>query len=481
MRPRAEPKDLSHSRTYGDELPVGSELLRGQYRIERFLNSGGFGITYLARNSLDRIVVIKECFPGFFCCRSGTEVRVRSDAHAKDYQTLLDLFRTEARSLAMLEHPNIVRVHEVFSDNNTAYMALDFVEGRDLHALIAEDGHQMSAAEIRDLLMSLLTAIAHVHARGILHRDISPDNILIERNGNPVLIDFGAARAEAARGPRGASALQAVKDGYSPHEFYSRRRTHSAASDLYALAATFHFVITGEAPPPSQDRLAAIAEHMPDPYEKLEGRVARFDRPFLAALDRSLQVLSRDRMQSAQEWLLQIDDKSRYSEALQTARADARIDQLVSQLVMETNVELARSLEEERRQQAEEAQRSAQEAERKRIEDEKRKRALDEEERLEAEAAAKAAPGTLSGWAEEYGKSRAVPLAAAVVPALPPEIDYYTIVSRKSKEKADMHDRPRREILEMPRVARSVVEKAFASLNPVFTDETPQIAGRADQ
>ncbi|MFD0981244.1 serine/threonine-protein kinase [Tropicimonas aquimaris] len=457
MRSGTEPKDQSHGRTYGDELPVGSELLRGQYRIERFLNSGGFGITYLARNSLDRIVVIKECFPGFFCCRSGNEVRVRSDAHAKDYQTLIDLFRTEARSLAMLEHPNIVRVHEVFSDNNTAYMALDFVEGRDLHTLIAEDGEQMGATEVRDLLMSLLTAVAHVHARGILHRDISPDNILIERNGNPVLIDFGAARAEAARGPRGASALQAVKDGYSPHEFYSRSRTHSAASDLYGLAATFHFVITGEAPPPSQDRLAAIAEHMPDPYRRLEGRVARFDRPFLAAIDRSLQVLSRDRMQSAQEWLLQIDDQSRYSEALATARADARIDHLVSQLVAQTNVELEKSLAEERERESEEARLRDEEAERKRIKDERRRLELEEQERRDAEEAAARRPGSLSEWEEDYERGR-VPMASAEVPALRPEIDYYTIVSRKSKDRTeDPEEKLRTEAAEAPRSRKSLL------------------------
>ena len=96
---------------YGDELPKGTELLRGQYRIARFLNSGGFGITYLARDSLDRIVVIKECFPSTMCCRQRQDVRVRSQSHEKEYNAIVKLFGQEARALAKLDHPNIVRVH----------------------------------------------------------------------------------------------------------------------------------------------------------------------------------------------------------------------------------------------------------------------------------------------------------------------------------------------------------------------------------
>ena len=127
--------DLSH----GEELPPGTPLLLGQYVIEKFLNSGGFGITYLAKDSLDRTVVIKECFPTAFCGRKNGLVGSRNRAHIQLYKTIVSQFIEEARKLARLSHPNIVGVHQVFEDNNTAYMALDFVEGPDLLEVIESD------------------------------------------------------------------------------------------------------------------------------------------------------------------------------------------------------------------------------------------------------------------------------------------------------------------------------------------------------
>ena len=119
-----------------DELKPGTKLMHGQYVIESFLNAGGFGITYLARDSLDRKVVIKECFPGAFCRRSRAVVQARSRAHQNELKSIVRLFVQEARSLAKLDHPNIVGVHQVFEDNDTAYMALDFVSGRDMLDII---------------------------------------------------------------------------------------------------------------------------------------------------------------------------------------------------------------------------------------------------------------------------------------------------------------------------------------------------------
>ena len=120
MSPDAQMSGAEPEEAYGDELRKGTELLRGQYRIARFLNSGGFGITYLARDSLDRVVVIKECFPASMCCRQGNDVRTRSKSHEKDFDKIVKLFGQEARALAKLEHPNIVGDHQVFEDNNTA-------------------------------------------------------------------------------------------------------------------------------------------------------------------------------------------------------------------------------------------------------------------------------------------------------------------------------------------------------------------------
>ncbi|WP_322890436.1 MULTISPECIES: protein kinase domain-containing protein [unclassified Yoonia] len=293
--------------SFVDELKPGTKLMHGQYTIESFLNAGGFGITYLARDSLDRKIVIKECFPGAFCRRSRYVVQARSRAHQNELKSIVRLFVQEARSLAKLSHPNIVGVHQVFEDNDTAYMALDFVEGRDLLDTIEDPNHDLTPVKIKAILKDVLGAVGFIHEQGILHRDISPDNILISTDMRPVLIDFGAAREEATKQSRVLSALRVVKDGYSPQEFYIAGSEQGPSSDLYALAATFYHLISKDVPPNSQARLAAIASGDPDPYVKLVGRITGYDEPFLAAMDKALEVLPKDRLQSAKAWLDMMD------------------------------------------------------------------------------------------------------------------------------------------------------------------------------
>ena len=289
---------------FADELKPGTELLHGQYTIEEFLNSGGFGITYLAKDSLDRRVVIKECFPGSLCRRSEARVGARSRAHQAEFKSVIKLFVQEAKSMAKLKHPNIVGVHQVFEDNDTAYMALDYVDGFDLLETLEEGGERLPPEEITQILRKILGAVEYLHGQNILHRDISPDNILVnKKNSEPLLIDFGAAREEVSKASRVLSALRVVKDGYSPQEFYVNGSKQGPSSDLYALAATFYHLIVGEMPPDSQTRLAALAAEEDDPYVPLEGRIEGYDAPFLAAIDKALKVLPKDRIQSAKEWM----------------------------------------------------------------------------------------------------------------------------------------------------------------------------------
>ncbi|MFQ1701040.1 serine/threonine protein kinase [Loktanella agnita] len=305
---KAQIKDNADDKDgFVDELKPGTKLMHGQYTIESFLNAGGFGITYLAKDSLDRKIVIKECFPGAFCRRSRYVVQARSRAHQNELKSIVRLFVQEARSLAKLDHPNIVGVHQVFEDNDTAYMALDFVEGRDLLDTIEDPNHGLVPAQIRTILKEVLSAVGFIHDQGILHRDISPDNILINQDFHPVLIDFGAAREEATKQSRVLSALRVVKDGYSPQEFYIAGSEQSPSSDLYALGATFFHLIDGDVPPNSQARLAAIASGDKDPYNPLAGRFPEYDDNFLAAIDKSLAVLPKDRLQSARAWLDAMD------------------------------------------------------------------------------------------------------------------------------------------------------------------------------
>jgi len=346
-----EPQD-----TYSEELKPRTQLLHGQYTIERFLNSGGFALTYLARDSLERMVVIKECFPESLCTRRGGIVQPRARAHEKDYRSIVRMFTHEAHRLAKLRHPNIVGVHQVFEDNNTAYMVLDHVDGPDLLDLIQSGQNRLEPRQVKDILMRLLNAVSCIHEHSLLHRDISPDNILLDRRGNPILIDFGAARERATRASRVLSSLQVVKDGYSPQEFYITGATHAPSGDLYALAATFYHLITGAAPPSSQLRLAAVAANEPDPLKSLAGRFPEYEPDFLMAIERALSIAPGERPQSAQEWLLDIDAGKRRSAAIARALRDENMERTISELVRATNMAVAEAIREDELRRKAEAQ-----------------------------------------------------------------------------------------------------------------------------
>lgn len=308
-RPELIDEGIAIGADVSDDLPSGTQLLHGQYTIVDFLNAGGFGITYRAKDSLDRKVVIKECFPGAFCRRSRYIVQARSRAHQNEFAGIVRLFVEEARSLSKLVHPNIVGVHQVFEENDTAYMALDFVEGRDLLEILEDPETDLPPALIVSILRDMLAAIGFVHSEGMLHRDISPDNILVGDDLKPVLIDFGAARQQAKSQGKIMSALRVVKDGYSPQEFYITGAEQGPFSDLYALGASFYHLITNEVPPDSQRRLTAIATGDADPYVPLAGRFDDYEAQVLTSIDRALAILPKDRCQTAEEWLADMDAK----------------------------------------------------------------------------------------------------------------------------------------------------------------------------
>ncbi|TMV05586.1 serine/threonine protein kinase [Ruegeria sediminis] len=302
---------MSHNQAVGqthdahqiEGLRPGAKLLRGQYEILRYLSNGGFGITYLARDSLDRDVVIKECYPGALCCRDGDTVQAIDPAHQDDLRAIIDLFIQEARNHARLVHPNIVDVHQVFEDNQTAYIAMDLIRGCDLLDYVQDPMKKTSPDFIVQVTEKMLSAVSFIHESGMLHRDISPDNILIDENGEPILIDFGAAREQAANKNAALLTLRVIKDGYSPHEFYVRGSEQGPSSDLYVLAATLYHAISGERPVDGQSRLTAFNNSQPDPYEPLAGRFKGYPKGFLEAIDKAMEVHATDRLQTALDWL----------------------------------------------------------------------------------------------------------------------------------------------------------------------------------
>ena len=344
MTPQPDPSTQPTAADHNPVLPAGTKLLNGQYVIESYLSSGGFGVTYLARDSLDRQVVIKECYPEAICTRSHQTVVARSSTFQGEFGSLIEMFVREARNLAQLRHPHIVGVHQVFENYGTAYMALDLVQGQDLLAMLEAGEAQLSPGKVKKLLLKLLDAMATVHDHDMLHRDISPDNILVDVWGNPVLIDFGAAREQASKKSRAVSHLMVVKDGYSPQEFYISGNQQGPFSDIYSLAATFYHLITGDAPVDSQTRLAALAAKRPDPCMPLAGNIPGYDPAFLAAIDQAMAVFPPDRIQSAREWVALIDLEQRSAARAEHNMSQGDLQQVIAEMVVEVEESIARSI-----------------------------------------------------------------------------------------------------------------------------------------
>jgi len=335
-----ETRIINPEETYDDHvaaLPEGSMLESGKFRVERQVGAGGFGITYLATDVfLNRNVVIKECYPEAFCVRFGDQVRVSSPKFEAQYDKTVNMFMLEARSIAKLRHPNIVTVHHVFEENETAYMVLDMIHGRDLADMIDDEDDVLNPDHIREITVKVLDAIDLVHRNDLLHRDISPDNILLDKWGSPTLIDFGAAREDASKKSNDVSTMLVVKDGYSPHEFYVTGGKQGPWSDLYALGATLYHLISGDSPPNSQDRVATMASGEADPFVPLTGRFPQYDKEFLQAIDKAMSIAPKDRVQTAKEWLSLIEQDSKKVKMVQIPESRS-LTKSLSELIEETN------------------------------------------------------------------------------------------------------------------------------------------------
>jgi WD40 repeat protein/serine/threonine protein kinase len=278
-------------------LREGTQLV-GDYRIKRVLGAGGFGITYLAEEiSLAREVTIKEYFPADFAARDGASQAVpRSQQCEGDYQWGLDRFIEEGPTLAKFNHPNIVRVYRYFVANNTAYIVLHFEEGTSFKGWLKGLGRAPRQAELDAILAPLLDALELIHAADFLHRDIAPDNIIIRKDGSPVLIDFGAARGDIAEHSRTVSAL--VKPGYSPYEQYATSsRTQGPWTDIYSLGATLYQAVTGKRPDDSPNRMVSN-----DLQPARELALSSYRPRFLSAIDKALALEIKERPQSVKAW-----------------------------------------------------------------------------------------------------------------------------------------------------------------------------------
>lgn len=271
-----------------------------EYRIEKVLGQGGFGITYLATDvHLNSQVAIKEYLPEEIAFRTGDRsISPNASQHRDRYREGLESFLVEARTLATFRHPAIVRVARFFEAHRTAYMVLEYEEGEPLRTWWPAH-REIGEAGLLELLLPLLDGLAAVHAAGFLHRDIKPDNIQVRASdGRLVLLDFGSAGQTVAVAGQGAVV---VTPGYAPLEQYGFGR-QGAWTDLYALAATLYWAVTAKKPPDAELRAANPRSFVPA-VEAAPGSAAgvAFGSAFLQAIDWALTVEVAERPQSVAE------------------------------------------------------------------------------------------------------------------------------------------------------------------------------------
>ncbi|WP_247892351.1 serine/threonine-protein kinase [Azospirillum sp. Sh1] len=277
---------------------VPGTLLHGRYRAGRVLGQGGFGATYLGWDDRLQVkVAIKEYYPSNLISRvpNAAAVSPFSDEHAETFAAGLAKFLEEARTLARLRDVReIVGIQDFFEENATAYLVMELLEGRTMKKYLADCGGRIDVKRTLSVVMPIAKALQAIHEQGLIHRDISPDNIFLTNAGDRKLLDFGAARQTARPG---AGLTVILKPGYAPPEQYSNEGRQGPWSDVYALCATIYLALTGRTPPDATSRF--MNDKVPKPSELGVALAPGFEKVLLSGLAMRWQ----DRPQSMKDLL----------------------------------------------------------------------------------------------------------------------------------------------------------------------------------
>ncbi|QHA88942.1 serine/threonine protein kinase [Serratia rhizosphaerae] len=279
-----------------NSLPIGYRF--NEFEIKEVIGEGGFGIVYRAYDhQLERTIAIKEYMPTQLAKRNDDlTLSLRGERFSKTFQAGLNSFIQEARLLARFSHPGLLHVLRFWEENGTAYMGTQFYSGTTLKNFRLQQPAMIDEAWIRRLLPPLFSAIDTIHQEGYLHRDISLDNIQIQENQLPVLLDFGSARKEIGNLSDETEIM--LKPGYAPIEQYTENSDGEQGpwTDIYALGAVLHTLIVGNPPPVS------VVRSIEDSYQPLsERRPEGYSPELLRVIDQTLALKPEERPQTIDE------------------------------------------------------------------------------------------------------------------------------------------------------------------------------------
>lgn len=286
-------------------LHPGDNLQGGKYRIEKVLGQGGFGITYLAiQGGLERTVAIKEFFMREACCRASDSrgVTLGTEGNRETVDRYRQKFLKEARSIARLNHPHIVRIIDVFEENGTAYYVMEYVAGGSLSDRVGCQG-ALSEPEATRYIRQVADALTYIHTQRMTHLDVKPANIMLTDKDEVVLIDFGLAKQyDSATGHQTSSTPVGISEGYAPLEQYMQGGVgeFSPETDIYALGATYYKLLTGQTPPS-----ASSVNEDGLPLEPLKSRGVT--PQVITAITHAMEGRRRDRPKTVAEFLAEFD------------------------------------------------------------------------------------------------------------------------------------------------------------------------------
>ena len=289
-------------------LQPGTIFHKQRYRIERVLGEGGFGVTYMVTDfKLGKISAMKEYMPMEIAYRRPGSMEVLpTQGNEKPYEQFRDKFLEEARIIHKFEdHPNIISVYHLFYDNNTAYYAMEFIDGMDLCKYQERNGQPLGWDVLKPIVGQVIKALQAVHSSGVIHCDISPDNIFILNGGQVKLIDFGAAKNVL----HGHSSMMLLKRGFAPPEQLSASGRIGPWTDIYALAVTIYRAITGRMPPTSEERLTNARTVWPSQLG-IPGPFPQWEQ----VLKKAMSLRVEDRYQSVEEFWAELSRDRAYSQ-----------------------------------------------------------------------------------------------------------------------------------------------------------------------